>query len=210
MGSDYTLFPRNKIRVAPVYPTVQYCGYPRTVWATTRRAGSWGNLDVYHHLGEGAERVTKMRTGKRFDALREHIKNKLGDREFAPTHRFLKELASEVDDWEEEFLDAARTIGAETFRPGLEDATPLWDDCADIYGQGRSFRSEVADKIAEWFDGNVDLHETFDRRLQAAWMKHVLSPLRELCEGSIEGPDITPLEVDSPATTTSSESRPLA
>jgi hypothetical protein len=45
-----------------------------------------------------------MRTRKSFDALQEHIKNKLGDEEFAPTHRFLQELAAEVDEWEEEFL----------------------------------------------------------------------------------------------------------
>jgi transcriptional regulator with XRE-family HTH domain len=160
--------------------------YPRTVWATTRRAGSWGNLDVYHHLGVGASRISKTRTSKSFDALREHIRNKRGDREFAPTHRFLKELSAQVDDWEEEFLDAARNIGAETFRPGLEDATTLWDECAEIYGQGKKFRSEVADKIEEWFNNHPELQETFDRRLQAAWLENVLSPLRELCEGSVE------------------------
>jgi len=165
--------------------------YPRTVWATTRRAGSWGNLDVYHHLGVGAMRITKARTNKSFDALREHIKNKLGDKEFAPTHGFLKELAAVVVEWEENFLDAARTIGTETFRPGLEDATALWDGCAEIYGQGRKFRTEVAEKLEEWFNEHCDLHDTFDKRLQAAWIEHVLSPLREVCEGSIDanGPD---------------------
>jgi transcriptional regulator with XRE-family HTH domain len=164
--------------------------YARTVWATTRRGGTWGNLDVYHHLGEAAERIARRRSAKGFDALREHIGNKLGDPDFAPTHRFLKELLAGVEEWEDNFLTAARTIGTETFRPTLEDDSRFWDDCSSIYGQGRRFRNEVAENLSEWFNDHSELHDTLDRRIQTAWVKNVLTPLREVCEGSLETGEI--------------------
>jgi hypothetical protein len=48
-------------------------------------------------------------------------------------------------------VGVARSIGTEIFRPGLEDATVLWDQCAEIYGQGRAGnRQKIREYARMW------------------------------------------------------------
>ena len=110
--------------------------HARTVWAATRRAGSFWNFDVYQYLGDGASADAKRRCGPAMDGLREIIRNKLADESFGSAHSFLEQLLEDVDAWESDFVKAARHHAVAIYKPPLSSADGLWDDCEGLYGRG--------------------------------------------------------------------------
>ncbi len=158
--------------------------HPSTVWATTRRTGSWGNLDVYFYLGLGAEADARVRADKSFNELEGIVRNMAGKADLEPVHKFLNELLANIDLWRESFLDAVRRAGEFTYRPALEDATVLWSECEELYGRGLSFRKEVAATLENWFEADEQghLHEQLEVRVREAWRRELLKPLRRLSE----------------------------
>ena len=158
--------------------------HPRTVWATTRRSGSWSGLDVFFYLGAGAESDARLRSDGAFAGLKEVIQNMLGDDDLRPTHDFLKQLLSAVDNWRDSFLVAVSRAGEYTYRPSLEDCAELWSECEDLYGRGLVYRVEVVNKVQEWFedDERDHLHTQLEDRVGEAWQLQVLQPLSEISE----------------------------
>jgi transcriptional regulator with XRE-family HTH domain len=159
--------------------------HPRTVWAATRRGGSFWNFDVYQHLGDAAAADAIRRCGAAVDGLREIIKNKLADDSLESAHSFLAELLDGVRSWKRDFVEAARHYAIEVYRPQLSAAEDLWSQSERKYGLGLDYREEVAGALAEWFDKNEDLQEQFDQLLQRAWRATVMKPLREASGNSM-------------------------
>lgn len=157
--------------------------HPRTVWAATRRAGSFWNFDVFQHLGDGAAADAKRRARQPITGLREIISNKLADPAFATAHGFLGQILAGVDSWEADFVRAARHHAVAVFKPELSEASDLWTDCEDKYGQGLSYKDEVAAALTEWFDEHEELQDEIERRIQRAWRTSVLKPLRTAVGG---------------------------
>lgn len=158
--------------------------HPSTVWATTRRSGSWPGLDVFFYLGAGTESDARLRSDGRLDGLKEVIRNMLGDDDLSPAHRFLKQLLSAVDNWRDSFLEAVRRSGEFTYRPQLESSDELWSACEDLYGRGLPYRVEVANKVQEWFENDErdHLHTQLESRVDEAWQLQVLEPLNNISE----------------------------
>jgi hypothetical protein len=158
--------------------------HPSTVWATTRRSGSWSGLDVYFYLGAGAEADAKLRSDGPLAGLEEIIPNMLGDQDLSPVHRFLGQLLSAVEVWRDRFLENARRAGEYTYRPALEDAGALWSECESLYGRGLPFRLEVAQRVQTWFedDDRDHLHQQLENRTSELWHAEVLGPLSRVSE----------------------------
>ena len=158
--------------------------HQRTLWATTRRRGMWSNFNIYYHLGASASTEVKSRSQTTFNALEALIRNKLGDPDLKPTHDFLNELLENVSFWRENFIEAVRRAGEETFRPTLEDDDGFWSACEDIYGTGDPFRQEVAKRLEAWFEApeREHLHALLESRLETAWRTTFLEPLAKLCD----------------------------
>ena len=153
--------------------------HPRSVWAATRRAGSFWNFDVYQYLGDGASADAKRRCGPAIDGLREIIRNRLADESFASAHSFLDQLLEDVDAWETDFVKAARHHAVTIYKPALSSAEDVWDDCEDLYGRGiPGYRDAVASKLDSWFDDHTELQDEVERRVRRAWRTSVLKPLR--------------------------------
>ena len=122
--------------------------HPRTVWAATRRAGSFWNFDVYQYLGDGASADAKRRCGPGIAGLREIIRNKVADDSFRSAHSFLEQLLDHVDAWEADFVKAARHHAVAIYKSALSSAKDLWRDCEDMYGRGiDGYRNEVASEL---------------------------------------------------------------
>jgi len=158
--------------------------HPGTVWATTRRQGSWYNLDVFYYLGAGTASEAKRRSDLAIHGLEVLLENMLGDSELQAAHGFLEGVRINAKEWSERFARVARHAGEETFRPALEDAVGLWQECEDRWGRGLGYRDDVANLVRDWFlapDRN-DLHRLLERRVIAAWEQEVLQPLRSLCD----------------------------
>ena len=153
--------------------------HPRTVWAATRRAGSFWNFDTYQHLGDGASADAKRRCGPAIAGLREIIKNKLADAAFKSAHRFLGQLLDNISAWESDFVKAVRHYAVTIYKPPLSSAKELWDNCEDKYGCGiDGYREEIASELGSWFDDHDELQDELDRLVRHAWKMTVLNPLR--------------------------------
>lgn len=158
--------------------------HARTVWATTRRQGSWYNLDVFYYLGSGAASEAKRRSDPSIFGLEEVINNMLGNPELEAAHGFLEEVRIKVKEWSERFVQVARRAGEDTFRPALESDLGLWSGCEDRWGGGLGYRDDVADLVRNWFlaPERNGLHSSLERRIRTAWKTEVLQPLRSLYE----------------------------
>jgi len=154
--------------------------HPRTVWAATRRAGSFWNFNVYQHLGDGAAAQVKRRAAPALNGLREILENKLANPEFESAHDFVGQLLDDLGTWEADLVEAARHYAVTTYRPALKEADELWEQCEDSYGRGlNDYRGDVADKVVNWFIDEPDLADRVERRMQKAWKTSVLRRLRD-------------------------------
>src|SRR5271169_4914375 len=117
--------------------------HARSVWATTRRNGTWSNIDVFLQLGVGARTEAQLRSRSSFDDLSAILKNMLDQEELAPLHGLISEIQANLPQWREKFLEAVRRSGESAFHPALYDDDEFWNECEEIYRQGRRFRDEV-------------------------------------------------------------------
>jgi transcriptional regulator with XRE-family HTH domain len=152
--------------------------HPRTVWAATRRAGSFWNFDVYQAIGDGAAAEAKRRSQGIMAGLREIIEQKLASESFSSAHAFLKQILGNSAAWEADFVQAARHHAIAIYRPQLSAARSMWEDCDRLYGQGYVFKDEVVERLSGWFEMNEGLQAEFDRRMAREWRASVMSPLR--------------------------------
>ena len=153
--------------------------HARTVWAATRRAGSFWNFDAYQHIGDGASADARRRAAPALHGIREIVQNNLADANLRSAHAFLDELLLDIDDWESDFLEAARHHAIAIIKPPLSSASDVWWECERPYGLGRgAYREHVATALDEWFDRSGTLQEHLERLLQQAWQRTVLRPLR--------------------------------
>ena len=160
--------------------------HPRTIWATTRRAGEFWNFNIYQYLGDGATADAKRRCGPPIQGLREIIKTKLANPDFKSAHSFLEQLCDNVDAWESDFVKAVRHHAVVIYWKQLSSSETLWDECEDLYGRGIGYRKAVASKLESWFDDRGKLQEELDRRTEYAWTTSVLNPLLEaVCGPSV-------------------------
>lgn len=157
----------------------------RSVWATTRRQGLWHNLDIYYYLGAGAASDAKRRLQPVFQHLDGVLTNMLGDADLETAHEFLGEVRTNAEYWKEQFLEAAKREGQETFRPALQDDAELWTKCENRWGGGSGYRDDVAETMREWFDAREKLHKALEKKVRLAWRREVLQPLRKLCNETV-------------------------
>jgi transcriptional regulator with XRE-family HTH domain len=157
--------------------------HARTVWASVRREGSWGNLDVHFTLGYGARVEARKCTEKIFYGLREIVQNMLGDKDLEPSHVFLNELDSNWLSWYNNFLNRVQKIGNQIFRNSL-DNHPVWIECSELYGQQKSFRDEVASKLNHWFRDSEQehLYKLLESRIREMWKAEVLGQLSKFVD----------------------------
>ena len=156
----------------------------QTVWATTRRRGGWYNLDVFFHLGRGEAIDANLRSRRALDGLKELVSNMLGDDDYDSMHEFLRELLENVEEWQRNFMDNARTIGEEAFRSDLADDAKFWAECERRYGQGGGYRDDVAVMLQKWFESSArePQHASAERKTRSAWREQVIKPLRHLID----------------------------
>jgi transcriptional regulator with XRE-family HTH domain len=168
--------------------------HPRSVWATIRRQGSWPVLDFYYFLGVGTAIDANKRSAPVADGLAELVNNMLGDSSLLPAHGFLKQLKDNVKTWHNRFIEELTRIGESTFKPGLKNATELWQICAERYGKGSGYRDAVAENVKRWFEqpGQSQLHGLLEDHVVKTWEQHFVAQLEKLCLVVSEKP--TPID----------------
>lgn len=159
--------------------------HPRTVWATTRRRGTWWNLHAPNSIGTGARIDASARSQKALIGISEVLDNLRANDELEPAWSFIDTLKGTVEGWREDFLNEARQVGVTVFRLPLTVDVKFWRACEKRYGWGGGFRDAVVNDLAHWFDNRDKLLTQYDTKLQQVWEEEFIDPLAELVA---EGP----------------------
>lgn len=161
-------------------------GHPSTVWASTRRNGTWLNLDVYHFIGIGTAIDARLRSQKAMARLTSILAQMEGDEHLAQAADFIAEIGRSSTVWQSEFLAELSVAGREIYRATLYDDDLFWGKCQDLWGQGIGYRNEVADKIQEWCEASNQqtLVTAIEDRVNNAWNERIVDRLRLLSDSS--------------------------
>jgi transcriptional regulator with XRE-family HTH domain len=158
--------------------------HARTVWASTRRSGSYWNFDVYFYLGSGAVTDAQLRSKQAIESFDGVMRHLLNDEQFKTAHDFVRELQANLSVWNQKFLDAVRRIGEEVYKPALKENYELWDKCLASWGTGfGNYRGGIADELRRWFEESArnSLSAHLDNCVNRAWNEEVVSPLNTVC-----------------------------
>lgn len=158
--------------------------HPSSIAASITRDGSWENFDVASILGLGV----RIDANKRTRSHLERIEFKL--EEFEKEHAELREvvrsvqfLRTRIAEGRQEFLAAARVIGADAYGSLLAKTRDVWQRSEERYGGGPGYKQDVARYWREFFESGDDkqnaARRAVDKRLQKAWEQSVLERLRQ-------------------------------
>lgn len=164
----------------------------RTVWAATRRSGRFWNFDMLQYLGDGAATEAKRRSRKVLGDLRAVLASQADNPDLASARSFVHEVLANADQWEQEFVDAARHHAVAVFLEPFTSDRDLWRRCEGRYGTGqKDYRGFVADCLQAWFVDHHDAQIEAERRIGRAWEATVLAPLLETT-GASDAPPSRP------------------
>ena len=146
------------------------------------RAGG-SNFSFAHILGNGVRIDANLRSNE----LAQRLKHKLEDltskyAELDGVVETLNALQLRLDESRQEFLTAARAVGADAYGLLLDAQADIWTETEKRYGQGAGYKHDVAGKWREWFENTpavLRTAEAVDARLQEAWEFLVLKPLAD-------------------------------
>jgi len=154
--------------------------HPRTVWAMTRRSGNWLYLNAPTAVGAAAVVDARQRAATALSALDAILDNLLGNSLLEPAHPYIKSLRTSLPHLKKEFYAQARLAGTLTHREALGNAESLWTGCVARYGLGPGYRNDVASRVKGWFhqEAQAPLEAWLETKIDSAWAKEVVSPLR--------------------------------
>jgi transcriptional regulator with XRE-family HTH domain len=156
-------------------------GHHSSIAAAVNRKGAWANFPMDHMMGVGVRNDANLRTKDLFVRLDEQITG-LMDKyaTLNDVHQTLAAVKDELNDWRQEFLKKALSVGKTIFKPHLDDALDLWGRCIARRGGGAGYRDNIAQMIQEWFETTPDLNKV-RRKVEAAlnteWNEVVLERL---------------------------------
>jgi transcriptional regulator with XRE-family HTH domain len=167
--------------------TIVSNAHASSVWAATRRNGSWYRLDAYLLLGLGAGISSVQRYQPRVDELKRLVSELETDEEFAVQRPFLGELRKSIEGWWQSFVAQAQVSGQETFRPVL-GTDSVWSESSKLWGMPRPlpFKRMVESKLRNWFEPEEgsgtreELYSSLRLRIDQAWNREFLQPLRNV------------------------------
>jgi hypothetical protein len=180
--------PRRDVPIHALVLNAVVNGNAQQVWAMTTRSGRYANFDIYFLLGESAVRHAKSRSEPFFAGLNEQVESFTADARYAAAHGFMEQLQLAAVEWRQDFLDAVRVIGQETYRSELSADAELWETCSGYYGKGRRpakvrYLDIVAQELEDWFarPSAARLAEMLEAQLVGCWEEQVVDRFRQLC-----------------------------
>lgn len=156
-------------------------GHASSIAAAVNRRGDWTNFSVHHMIGLGVRMDANRRTSDVFtkmDGRLEGLSQKFFN--LPEIVAILDVLREDLEEWRQEFLAQAATIGRVVFKPYIDAASDLWRDLRSYWGQGPGYRARVVADLATWFEETEELADARKRvetRLKDAWRGLILDRL---------------------------------
>jgi len=82
---------------------------------------------------------------------------------------FVPEIITMIDRQHEAFLKQCGPLGLASLKQAFQQDNAFWDPCAQLWGQGGGFRSEISERMEQWFRRHPRVTERLDERLQDLW-----------------------------------------
>ena len=151
-----------------------------SIAASMSRDGEWENFDIPSIMGMGV----RIDANKRANSHMKRIQFKL--EEFEREHAELRDVVKSVEvlrgllaEGRQEFLQAARIIGADVYGALLGKTREVWAKSENRYGLGSGYKQDIAGYWREFFENGeeaqVEAQAAVNRRLQKAWEQHVIT-----------------------------------
>jgi transcriptional regulator with XRE-family HTH domain len=180
LEGNRTLKTRERHAYVEVLNAVERVRYGSTLWAMTRRNGSWQGLNLPHLIGTGAAQDARLRSGDFFAALHGFLKTLKANPGLALARRTIEQIERSAQQSRTVFADAVSTAGAEVYREPLEKANELWEKCAGEWGEGMGFKTRVSAHLKKWFESQSKLKDKLEELTLKTWDEKVIGPLERL------------------------------
>jgi transcriptional regulator with XRE-family HTH domain len=154
-----------------------------SVWSIARGNGEGRSIDLYQVFAELFREDAKERTTLPTTELKTLLKELLHDddmqrREMKRSKSFVAEVIAMTDRQQEAFLQAAGPLAQSSLKQVFKQDDEFWTPCASRWGQGPGFRSDIADRIENWFESRPRISARLEAHLQGLWDDKFVNWLR--------------------------------
>lgn len=190
--------PRQEDLTGPLQRALEH-PHQRTLWATTRRNGTWPKLDVYYLLSRGVIADARRRCTAALVPLVGLIHQWHRDPDLVSERGFCDELKGNLAFWQDRYVLSAQRDGDALFRATMQNDLELWSRCRNAYGSVTGFTSYVRSQLLSWLAQREQDHVTrLEGRLDEAWQDQILKHLKDLAAASTPAPSLNGSGLASP------------
>lgn len=179
LNGNCQLGPREQLAYSEAVNTVKNVRYASTLWASTRRKGEYGGMNILHLIGVGAARDAVLRTYAWFHGLDSFVKAMQADDDLQLASRSIEQILVNAHEYKRIFLDTVQRNSIELYREPLLSAD-VWSKCANEWGQGSGFKYRVAEHLAKWFNEQSHLRDSLEKMTCKSWERLIISPMLQL------------------------------
>jgi transcriptional regulator with XRE-family HTH domain len=179
LTGNRSLGAREQLAHAEAIATVKGIRYASTLWAATRRNGTYSGLNIVHLTGVGAARDARQRSASWFNGLSAFLKSLSADPDLKLAKQSILQIAATSAASRTAFLESVQQAATEVYREPLTQAA-VWGECAGEWGLGAGFKMRVAARLERWFMERADLKQVLEDLVNSLWEQTVLAPLMRL------------------------------
>jgi transcriptional regulator with XRE-family HTH domain len=193
LGAHSKLGARERLAYRDVLTTVQGVRHASTLWAATRRSGTYTGLNIMHQVGMGAARDAVLRSNRWFASLEDTLATLKQDKDLVIATRTIDQIGRRAATSRKAFLEAVQRAGTEVYHGPLKDSD-VWQRCAAQWGMGPGFKGRVTGELENWFESRADLKEQLEEMVNSLWERTVVAPLMRLADETTPEPEVALLE----------------
>lgn len=124
-------------RTRDIFPDVNrvfYSAHPSTLWASTRRRGIYGNLNICYVISNSASSGANKRFDQWFNRFQGEINSLKADESLVIAEKYINDIEIFARDLKPKFLEAVSNSGSEVYCEKITSAT-MWYDCSSEWGR---------------------------------------------------------------------------
>lgn len=171
-------------RVGGIFPDVNrvfYSAHPSTLWASTRRRGIYGNLNICYVISNSATSDANKRFDKWLNRFQGEINALKADESLVVAEKYINDIEIFTKDMKAKFLEAVTNCGTEVYCEKITSAI-MWYDCVSEWGRGPGFKVRVLNHIEKWFNEHTDLQNELDELIESFWDELVITSINKMIE----------------------------
>ncbi len=160
---------------------VFYSAHPSTLWASTRRRGIYGNLNICYVISNSATSDANKRFDKWLNIFQGEINTLKADESLVVAEKYINDIETFTKNMKSKFLEAVINCGTEVYCENITSAN-MWYDCSSEWGRGPGFKVRVLNHIKKWFNEHTNLQNELDELIESFWNELVITSISNMIE----------------------------